>query len=228
MVSRRWLVPVLLLSLGVNVGVLAALGAGYLAERGGEDPSAAAAAGDPDPPPGFEEGPGSLPTDRVEVNDDDPRERFRRASGPFHRRLDLLADRLDLEGEPRERFLDLQKEFLHTTWTERRRTLGLQHELRRQLAAPEPDLERVEILVDDLAAARSSLDRSLARTVLESRALLAAESPGAEAEYLAFLGRLRPGPRGDRVFSDGDATSQRRHRGRPQADGGGAAPGPPR
>lgn len=201
---RRWLVLGLLLSLGVNVGVLAALGAGYWSERGGEDPPAATTApADPADPVGPEEGVDPLAVDRLEVDDEDARERFRRASGPFHRRLDHLADRLELNGAPRERFLELQKEFLQTTWTERKRTLALQHELRRELAAAEPDLARVDTLVDDLAAARRGLDESLARTVLESRAILAVENPAAETEYLQFLDRLRPGPRGDRVFADG-------------------------
>lgn len=173
---RRWVLwIVLLLSLGVNVGILLTLaldrGGGGGTEETVEIPRdltrelGTEAAGER---PGFEP-PGP------------------RGGGPM-RVLERLADRLELTGEPRERFLDLQRSFLRTGFEGRRQRWRLERELRRELTAPEPDRQRVEALVDELAATFRDMERNLASTVLETRDLL---GPEQERLYLGFLQRLR-------------------------------------
>lgn len=178
--SRRWLGLALLLSVGVNLGVVGVLGAVYWTHQ--QQHRAVTAA---------EEGPAR----RGGMDEQPAREGFRRVAGPIQQRVERLADGVGLEGDARERFVALQREFLETTWTGRRRVAELQHQLREELAAPTPDRARVEALVDELTRARRTLDESLATTVLESRSILAVESPGSEDRYLEFLERLRPGPR---------------------------------
>ena len=204
--SRRWLGIALLLSLGINVGIVAILlfdrasGGPAVEEALDEGPEEAA---DPATAPGLRRrGPG----------------RFRGAPGPFasdpaamiELRTAALADRLGLEGERRERFVAIQRELLSETHRRRRAVFELQERLRRELAAEEPSRELLEELVGEMAEHRAALDRGLAEAVLATRSLLA---PGQERLYLRFLGSVQAGPPGgpDR------APGPRPHRG----------PGPP-
>lgn len=161
---KRWgLAIALLLSLGVNVGVLLtlALGGGL----GGD--------GDPfEGPPRGPEGVRERPWDR---------------GGPPPE-MERFVDRLGLEGEGRERFVELQRDFLRTAFEARRRRMELQRELRRELTAPEPDREKAERLVEEMAKTFHALETRMVRTVLESRALLDEEQ---ERRYLHMMGRLR-------------------------------------
>ena len=176
--SRRTLGFVLLLSLGVNLGLLAAVGLQLWSDR--RAPSVEEVV----------EEPAALETGALLDE-----ERFRVETAPVRRRAAALADELGLEGERRDRFVAVQRRFLEGTWIERRRVLGLQLRLRRELGAPRPDQRTVDELIDQLAAARRELDRGLARTVFETRELL---EPEEERLYLRFLDELRPGPGGGR------------------------------
>jgi Spy/CpxP family protein refolding chaperone len=203
-VSRRWLALGLLLSVGVNAGILATLaverlrdGAVPEAAEGPED-AAEPAAGVPEEPgglepgadpgePGFEPGPGLGPGQRG-------------GPGPpplpeVEHRLEGLADRLGLAGEERERFLDIQRRFFRETFRQRQEIHLHQRSLRQELVAPTPDRARVGEALDRLSAARDELDRALINTVLESRELL---DPPQEAEYLRFVARLRAAGEGGR------------------------------
>lgn len=162
--KRWWLAIALLLSLGVNVGVLLtlALGGGF-----GEG-DRAGFTGPPDRPGPVRERPWE--------RDGPPPEMMR------------FVDRLGLEGEDRERFVELQRDFLRTAFEVRRRRMELQRELRRELTAPEPDRERAERLVEEMARTHVALETQLVRTVIESRALLDEEQ---ERRYLHTMGRLR-------------------------------------
>lgn len=164
---KRWgLAIALLLSLGVNVGVLLTLAVGGWGNHAEVDTA--------------------LPEEP-----DDPAERvdrpWERGGGP-PREMTRFVDRLGLEGEERERFVELQREFLRTAFESRRRRMELQRELRRELISPEPDRERAERLVRELAETQQAVEIHLVRTVLESRALL---SPEQERHYLRFMGRLQ-------------------------------------
>lgn len=177
---KRWgLWIALLLSIGANLGILLTLAAG----GGGSSPP-------------------SPSTDAVE--------RPRGPDGlsgppPEGRLLGHLADRFGLEGEPRERFLDLQRGFFRQALETRRRGRELQRELGRELIATEPDRQRIDRLVDELAELRRGLDGTLVETVLGTRELLAPEQ---EREYTAFVERLR-----ERMGREGrDGPPRRRRR----------------
>ena len=121
-------------------------------------------------------------------------------------RLGDLADRLGLTGDDRERFLEIQRRFFVESHQRRSRILGLQDRFRRALAAPDPSRETIDELIRQLGEERAGFDRDLARTVLDTRALL---GPGQERQYLEFLARLGPRPGG------------------PGGPGGEGQPGPP-
>lgn len=164
---KRWgLAIALLLSLGVNVGVLLTLAVGGW----GNDAEVDA----------------TLPEEL-----DDPAERverpWERGAGP-PREMTRFVDRLGLEGEERERFVELQREFLRTAFESRRRRMEIQRELRRELISPEPDRDAAERLVREMAETQRAVETQLVHTVLESRALLSEEQ---ERHYLRFMGRLQ-------------------------------------
>lgn len=182
--KRWWVVIALLLSLGFNVGLLAALvggwwsgGDGGAGGTGGEvvatdgGPAAGDAGEWPHHARGSGAGPGPL-------------------AGPP---LERVADHLGLEGETRQRFLALQRDFVRDMAETRRRRAEVELELRSQLTAAEPDAARV----DELTAAKAELvlaaDRATVRTILETRRLL---DPEQQRRYLRVLRRLRGGTGG--------------------------------
>ena len=206
--SRRWLALALLLSVGVNVGILAPLaverrrdGAAPGAAEGPED-AVEPTAGVPEEPDGLE--PGADP----EEPGFEPGTGPGRGSGPGPRgglgppslpevehRLEGLADRLGLAGEERERFLDIQRRFFREAFRRRQEVLRHQRALRQELISPAPDRARTGEALERLSAAREELDRALIDAVLESRELL---DPPQEAEYLRFVARLRAAGEGGR------------------------------
>jgi hypothetical protein len=131
-----------------------------------------------------------------------PRERLREMlREPLRERLGPpgahLADRLRLEGDVRERFLVRQRELAAKVRELRPRIGDLERELRRELAAAEPDRTRIDAIPGELAALQSALDRAFAESVLATREILDGD---AEREYVRFVERF-PGPR--RGFGDG-------------------------
>lgn len=176
---RRWGLWILLvLSLGVNLGVLLTLA--VEGRPAGEAPG---------------EGVAEVDVPEVDVPEGKVREGEllggdapERPRGRGMRMLRVLADRLELQGEERERFLTLQRSFLRTGGQARHRRLLLQRQLRRELTGPEPDRRRIGELIDELVSTQRTLERSLAESVLETRELL---GPDRERGYLVFLERLR-------------------------------------
>jgi Spy/CpxP family protein refolding chaperone len=175
-VKRWWVVIALLLSVGVNVGILATLATRRM---GGPERQPPPPREEPAPPPGPEEEgqePGEPP------------------------RASRLADRLGLEGEPRRQFLDLQQQFFEKTVRIRRHMVETQREVRRELMSPEPDRQKIDALLQDSSRDFLSLEQALANNVVESREIL---DPKQEKEFLRFVATLRPqaggfGPRPDR------------------------------
>lgn len=155
---RWWVVIALLLSVGVNLGLVAAVATRKLADRGDPSPTV-----DPRPPRGPQ---------------GEPIPQFRR-----------LADRLGLEGEPRRRFLDVQRQFFEETLRVRMRQAETQREVRRELMSSEPDPERIDALLQEAARDFLALERALAKNVVATREIL---TPGQEEEYLRIVSRLRP------------------------------------
>jgi hypothetical protein len=147
--KRWWVVIALLLSVGVNIGLFAAVLAGRFRAPAHEERQ----------PPALE-------------------------------RLQRLADRLGLEGEPRRRFVAYQRSFFQDTARDRRHLGETNSDLRRELVSPNPDPQRVEQLTAESSALYLKLERALAGNVLATRKLL---DPRQERIYLNLIRQLRPG-----------------------------------
>lgn len=188
---RNWLFLALLLSVGINCGLLGMgimrhrmLAGAERAERDGRD-------GRDDPAPG--------------------------------RHGARLADRLELAGEQRERFLGLQRELAERVHAGRRRIDDARRDLRRELTSPDPDRARVEALLAAIGGEQDALDRALVENVFAARELLDGE---AEREYLLFVERFGGAFAGGRPPGRGGPGGLRpRFGGRP--DGAGPPEGPP-
>jgi hypothetical protein len=166
-VRRWWLVIALLLSLGLNVGILAAVGArrALLMAK----PNAA------------RQQQGGNANGGGNANNTDPVPRLTR-----------LANRLSLEGDQRHKFLDIQWNLYQETARLRLQLNEVHRELRRELTHPNPDRQRVEGLLNDSSRIYLALERSLVNNVFATRDLL---GPEKEAEYLKIVGSLRvPNP----------------------------------
>lgn len=162
---RSWLIVLLLVSVGVNIGLLAAVAAWRA--RGPR-----------------------------------PMERFLERRPPIER----LADRLELEGESRERFLAEERRFFESFQELRRKLATTRGELRREVGSRSPDRARIDELVGASAGLTADLDRLFVEHVLSAREIL---GPERQDHYLMLLDRLReqdegpphrppPGPPGRR------------------------------
>jgi Spy/CpxP family protein refolding chaperone len=163
---RWWLVIALLLSVGLNLGILAAIGArrvAVLAGKGGRPPLEA---GNPNKP-------GADPVPR----------------------LARLADRLKLEGEPRRRFLDIQWNLYQETTRQRLRLNEVHRDLRREMSRPTPDRQRVEGLLNESARIYLALERALVNNVFATRDLLDPEQQEEYLKIVGRLRVPGPGAR---------------------------------
>jgi hypothetical protein len=162
---RWWLVIALLLSVGLNVGILAALGARRAAMAGlraarPQTAQEAANATNKDPVP----------------------------------RLTRLADRLKLEGEPRRKFIDIQWNLYQETTRQRLQLNEIHRDLRRELIRPQPDRQRVEGLLNESARIYLALERSLVNNVFATRDLLGPEKEDEYLKIVGRLRVPNPGP----------------------------------
>lgn len=194
--SRRWMGIALLLSLGVNLGIVAVL----LGERlwPTEDPVPTAR----QPASAARVGPGGEATERRPQDRERPFDRPTSGVRDEHdvppaiaRRLGGLADRLGLRDERRAQFVEIQHAFFGQTHERRNRIIELQERFRRELAAAEPSAAEIERLVQGLGEERTALEAAFAEAVLETRELL---DPRQDRMYLEFVGRLRSGGPGAR------------------------------
>lgn len=206
---RWWIVLALLLSMGINIGILATLATRRIAVARAPEPP-------PDPNPEWRREPPPPPAALEEIPPEPAeREEPRRpplAIPPEVRpeaprgapseapdedipppKLDRLADHLGLAGEARRRFLERQRRFHQESLDVRFRLAEVRRELRRELAGPGPDRQRLDTLVRQAADLYLTLERALVSNVVDSRALL---DPEQEREFLRILPRLPPqGPR---------------------------------
>lgn len=168
---RRWWVLIgLLLSLGVNAGILATLGVQHFR---GDRPPRPENGGPPPGPPGEEMRP----------------EEMRPNLAP-------LADRLGVTGEARHRFVATQEQFVARMREQRFKVMQLQAELRAALLAERPDRDRIDALTRQLGEAYGAQDRALAESILAARDIL---TPAQQERFLSFvearLHQLRGGER---------------------------------
>jgi len=162
--SRWWLVIALLLSVGLNVGILAAIGA----RRAAMPPQEARLQNQADP---------AKPAN----NDPVPR-------------LARLADRLKLEGESRRKFLDIQWNLYQETTRLRLDLGEVHRALRRELTRPDPDRQRVEGLLAESSRLYLALERSLVNNVFATRELLGPEKEAEYLKVVGRLRVPNPGP----------------------------------
>lgn len=175
---RWWLLVALLLSVGINGGILGTLAVQHFRQpappAGPEFEPAPPRPGELEPPPE----PGGPPPGPAAPDLAEPRPEL----GP-------LADRLGVTGESRRRFLDLQERFVAARREQRFRIVQLQAELRANLVAERPDRARVQAATQALGEAYAALDRALADNILATREIL---TPEQQRRFLVFVeARLR-------------------------------------
>lgn len=155
---RWWVVIALLLSLGVNLGLVAAVATRRIAARQDR------------PPDGPRPGPG--PQDL----EGEPLPRFRR-----------MADHLGLEGQERRRFLDLQRQLFEETLRVRMRQAETQREVRRELVSREPDRERINTLLQQSARDFLTLEQALAKNIVATRSILSPDQEEEYLRFIARM-----------------------------------------
>lgn len=217
---RGWLAVGLLLSLGVNLGLLAAVAADRWPQAAppmevAEEPAVPSATGADLEIPGAAGEAIDLPAaERAVAERPDA---SAAAAGPAtpgaeprtHRRgpaahggerrgspealVERLAEHLGLDGESRDRFVALQGELVATHLEARRERRRLRAELHAELVAAEPDRARLEAITAEMGRVHTASERRSAGLILDSRALL---EPAQQRVYLGFLERLHRGRTG--------------------------------
>ena len=166
--NKPWLWIVLLLSLGVNIGILATVGvARFRPEPRWDRPDQASHGG------------GRFPAHVVE----------------------RMANALELEGENRDSFMDIQGDFFGVIAEHRQGLHAMRREFRVQLMDDDPSPERIDQLIEKIGETQKSLDSLTAKMILQSREVL---EPQQQHRYFQFLHRLSEADsrRGDRESDD--------------------------
>lgn len=146
---RSWLVVALLLSVGINIGILTMIGLSRV------------------------RGPRSW-GDRIEHSGGPP--------------VGRLAQRLGLQGEQRDRFIEQQHGFFESFQQIRMELEMTRQQLRGEVGSQQPDPERIDALLQQSAELTAALDRLFIENVMISRELLDRRQ---ERLYFGFLDRLR-------------------------------------
>lgn len=102
-----------------------------------------------------------------------------------------LANQMGLRGERREAFFTIQRRFFEETLSTRRRVEDLQKELRRALLSEDPDRDAVDRMLDELGTAHADLERAFVRNLLDSRQLLDAEQERVFVQFLGRVRQFR-------------------------------------
>jgi Spy/CpxP family protein refolding chaperone len=100
------------------------------------------------------------------------------------RHLQRLAERLGIEGETRDRFIVLQRDFWRESRSRHQAVDAARRSLHEALSAPNPDPELVEGRLEASSQASAEMERALVEHVLAARSLLEGEP---EKRYLRFL-----------------------------------------
>ena len=153
--KKGWVWVALLLSVGVNIGVLATLG---------------------------------VARTRAKARWERPPTEEGRRQPPFAR----LANHLQLEGEERERFMEIQQRLFRNTRQHQESLQQLRGELRREIVSEDPDRARVDELLAAIGDIHRDLDRLLVESVLATRELL---TPDQQRRYFHVLERMRDASR---------------------------------
>lgn len=202
--KRWWLVVLLLLSVGLNLGLLAQrVRAEKKAAATGKVPEAptdpvAAPAQDPTPegptagpvPAGPAEGPAAGP---ATTTGPEPRDRRRpREKPPFLVKLmNRMANEVGVEGEQREKFVAIQESFFERTFDKRELLRRRQDALRENLVSPNPDRELAKRQVEEMSWAQKELEQAFLDNYFESTAILDQEQQRRYRRLILELRKMR-------------------------------------
>ena len=183
--SRGWLAVALFLSLGVNLGLVGTA----MARRHAFDRQSG----------------GSSAGEVTRVSERRPAEA--RPGVGDERALESvgfevggrLADRLELEGERRERFQVALRRALGDVEAARDEITDVRREMRREVAARDTDRARVDALLSKLEAAEAKLNRAFVDGILEAKSVLGPEKSREFLRLVAELGLARPPIEGRRL-----------------------------
>ncbi len=200
--NRGWLSVVLLLSLGVNLGLIGTAIA-HRREPGRPEDGVRAIGG-----------PTERPLDRRvdRIGELDAVEGERVSDEPSEELLGArLADRLELEGERRERFATSHRRMAAEIGDARREIWRVREEMRREIGAKDPDQTRLDGLLGELASAEVRLNRAFVDGILEARAGLDLDESRRLLRLMAELGpkRSTDDPRGLRPMPGGPPFGRR-------------------
>ncbi|MEM8963030.1 MAG: hypothetical protein AAGD38_16220 [Acidobacteriota bacterium] len=188
--KRSLLVLGLLLSVGINIGILATIAMNGTATGGTAATRGPTETGTP------------IQTDtstQLDSSNDEPMLENERVEALITR----VADELELTGEIREAFLDIQRRFMVDTLKGRAELARRQAAFRRSLLAPRPDRERIKGHLEEIGKANVELERAFAVNILAVRELLDDER---ERRYIGILQVLQR-----RVLRGEAERIQRRH-----------------
>lgn len=169
---KRWhIVILLLLSVGLNVGLLA--------QRGREKAAREARA----------EARQEARAERTR----DGRERAR------ERLLERMVDKIGLQGEQRERFIELHRGFFERTREMREQQRRAERALRENLGSATPDRALAEVQLDEIATAKKEIEAVFVENFFDATAILDQDQKTRYRELVAELRRGRwQGGRRDR------------------------------
>lgn len=131
---------------------------------------------------------GVLGTLAVQGSDKEKGTEEKSAERSLDERTGPIAERLGLEGEDREKFMQLQRGMLESSQGHRDELDGMRREVRKELREDDPDRARMDRLIGDMAEVSSAQEREYVEMVMATRELLDDEQ---QAMYLQFLAQAR-------------------------------------
>lgn len=183
--KRWWLVVLLLLSVGLNLGLLARARAekkaALAAELSAAEERAAAEAAtlaerasrekaDPD---GVSEPPETQPREPLQPESPPHNPRPPHEKPPFLVKLmTRMANEVGVEGEQREKFLAIQQGFFESSFQTRETLRKRQQALRQNLVSPQPDRALASRQVEELSQAQKALEQAFLDNYFETTAIL--------------------------------------------------------
>lgn len=184
---KRWhIVLLLLLSVGLNLGLLA--------QRGRAEPDRAA--------PRVEAGRDAGSAERA-------RERRERAREKL---LERMVDKVGVAGERRERFVALHQGFFERTRDIREQQRQAERALRENLGSATPDRALAEVQLAEIAAAKKEIETAFVDNFFAATEILEPDQKARYRELVAELRRMRwnRGARRDRTHESGETSRSRR------------------
>lgn len=163
---KRWhIVILLLLSVGLNLGLLAQRGTGK------PDRASSRVAGS-----------------RDAGNAERAKERRERAREEL---LERMVDKVGVTGEQRERFLAIHRGFFERTRDMRDQQRRAERALRENLASATPDRALAEVQLAEIAAAKKEIETTFVENFFDATAILDTDQKARYRELVAELRRMR-------------------------------------